>query len=267
MKSRLTIKSRLFFAIAAILVSSYTILFFLSIFSIQRFNDEEITKDLENSLRFAKNQFYARPEVVSEALKLPVSAKNVQRLFSRHESEGLREAVTSWKESLEFIEMFTLVDSDLNVIVRSNGKSGSNSFLKGPLLESLLDRREPFITTELISHQKYCEEVSSDVCQALSGDKDVMVQLVIVPVAYAAGNLLGFVVAGDDINRDAHLPYQQLKVFGKSVEMLITQFGEPIASTMPISGLFASSLQHDVLQSLKNGFSFSGNTLLHEKEY
>jgi len=267
MKSRLTIKSRLFFAIAAILVSSYTILFFLSIFSIQRFNDEEITKDLENSLLFTKSQFHARPEMVSEALKLPVSDRNIQRLFSRHDSEGLREAVTRWKESLEFIEMFTLVDSELNVLVRSNGKNGPNSFLKGSLLESLLDRREPFITTELISQQKYCEEVSSDVCQALSGDKDVMVQLVIVPVADTVGNLLGFVVAGDDVNRDRHLPYQQLKVSGKSVEMLITQFGEPIASTMSISGLFVSSLQHDVLQSLKNGFSFSGKTLLHEKEY
>jgi two-component system sensor histidine kinase VicK len=267
MKSRLTIKSRLFFAIAAILVSSYTILFFLSIFSIKRFNDEEITKDLENSLRFTKSQFNARPEMVSEALKLPVSAKNIQRLFSRHDSEGLSEAVKRWKQSLEFIEMFTLLDSDLNVIVRSNGKNGSNSFLKGPLLESLLDRREPFITTELINHQKYCEEVSSDVCQALPGDKEVMVQLVIVPVADAVGNLLGFIVTGDDINRDTHLPYQQLKVFGKSVEMLITQLGEPIASTMSIAGLFASSLQPDVLQSLKNGFSFSGKTLLHEKEY
>lgn len=267
MKNRLTIKSRLFFAIAAILVSSYTILFFLSIFSIQRFNDEEITKDLENSLRFTKNQFNARPEMVSEALKLPASAHNIQRLFLHHDSEGLREAVKRWKESLEFIEMLTLVDSELNVIVRSNGKKGSNPFLKGSLIKGLLDRREPFITTELLSHEQYCEEVSSDVCQTLPGDKEVMVQLVIVPVADAAGNLLGLIVAGDDINRDTHLPYQQLKVFGKSAEMFITQFGEPIASTMSISGPFASSLQPDVLQSLKNGFSFSGKTLLHESEY
>src|SRR6185369_12732225 len=114
-KSRLTIKSRLFFAIAAILVSSYTILFFLSIFSIQRYNDEEITKDLENSLRFAKSQFNARPEMVSEALKLPVSAGSIQRLFLRHDSEGLKEVAKRWNDSLEFIEMLTLIDSELNV--------------------------------------------------------------------------------------------------------------------------------------------------------
>jgi PAS domain S-box-containing protein len=267
MKSRLTIKSRLFFAVAAILVSSYTILFFLSIFSIQRFSDEEITKDLENSLRFTKSQFNARPEMVSEALKLPASAKHVQGLFSRRDSAGLKEAVKRWKESLEFIEMLTIIDSDMNVIVRSNGRNGSNSFFKGPLLESLLDRREPFITTELLSYQEYCEEVSNDVCHTLAEDKEVMVQLVIIPIADDAGNLFGFIVAGDDVNRDTHLPYQQLKVFGKSAEMMITQFGEPIASTMPIAGLFASSLQPDVLQTLKSGFPFSGKTRLHDKEY
>lgn len=267
MKSRLTIKSRLFFAIAAILVSSYTILFFLSIISIHRFNEEEVTKDLENSLRFTKSQFNARPEMVREALKLSVSASSVQKSFSSHDSEWLGQAVKRWRTSLDFLEMITLVDDKLNVIVRSNGNSNTASFLKGSLLESLLDRREPFITTELITHQQYCEETSSDVCQGLPADKEVMVQFVIVPVVDAAGDLLGFVVAGDDVNRDTHLPYQQLKVFGKSVEMLITQLGEPIASTMSISGFFASSLQPDVLQSLKKGFSFSGRTLLHENEY
>jgi two-component system sensor histidine kinase VicK len=267
MKRRLTIKSRLFFTVATILVSSYIILFFLSILSIQRINDDEIAKDLENSLRFAKSQFNARPEIVREALKLPVSAESIQKLISSHDSEKLGEAVRRWSASIDFLEMITIIDSEQKVIVRKNGKKGSASFLKGPLLESMNDRREPLIATELISHELYCEEVSSDVCQSLPEDREVMVQLVIVPVVDKAGNLLGFVVGGDDVNKDTHLPYQQLKVFGKSAEMMITQRGEPIASTMSIKGLYASSLQPNVLQSLKNGFSFSGKTLLHDHEY
>ncbi len=267
MKSRLTIKSRLFFAIAAILVSSYTILFFLSIRSIQRFTDEEITKDLETSLRFAKSQFTGRPELVREALKLPVSGTFIHKLFSSHDSAGLKEAAGRWRGSLDFLEMLTFLDADLDVIVRNNGKKGARSFLQGELLESLLDRREPFITTELVSHEQYCEEVSSIVCQALPPDKEVMLQLVIVPVVDISGELLGFVVAGNDVNRDMHLPYQQQKVFGKAVDMMITQRGEPIASTISIPGLFESSLQANVLQSLKGGFSFSGKTLLNDSEY
>ena len=170
MKRRLTIKSRLFFAIATILVSSYTILFFLSILSIQRINDDEISKDLENSLRYAKSQFNARPEMVREALNLPVSDESIQKLISSHDPERLGEAVKRWGASIDFLEMLTITDAKQNVIARRNGKTEPNSFLKGPLLESMIDRREPLIVTELITHERYCEEVSSDVCQALPKD-------------------------------------------------------------------------------------------------
>lgn len=267
MNKRLTIKSRLFFSIAAILVSSYAILFFLSILSIQRSTDEEITKDLESSLRFANSQFKARPELVSEALKLPVSSEYVQRMFTGHDAEGLRQSSRHWRGALDFLDMLTLVDAERKVLARINGKKGMSPFLEGPLLESLADRREPFISTELMSHEDYCQEVSSDVCQLLPRDKEVMVQLVIVPVVSQAGKLLGFVVAGDDVNRDIHLPYQQQKVFGKSVDMLITQMGEPIASTISAQGFFASSLPPKVLKSLKSGFSFNGKTTISGNEY
>ena len=201
--------------------------------SIQRFTNEEIAKDLQSSLRFAKTQFNARPELVLEALKLPVSAANVQRLFVNTDAGGLQEAVDRWAKSLEFLEMLTVFDARQNVLVRTNGKISSSSFLRGQLLNSLFDRRQPIITTELVPYEEYCQEVSVDVCQALQGHKDIMIQIILLPVIDQEGRIIGAIVAGDDVNKDPHLPYAQQKVFGKSVEMLITQRGSELPAPCP----------------------------------
>jgi PAS domain S-box-containing protein len=266
MKNNLTIKSRLFLTVAFILAASYAILFFTSIFSIQRFTEEEIAKDLEHSLRFAKIEFNERPGLVLEALKLPLSAVNVQRLFVNSDVRGLQEAADRWANSLEF-EMLTFFDAGQNAVVRTNGKARPGSFLRGQLLDSLYDRRQPIITTELVTHDDYCQEVSAEVCQSLPEHKDVMVQLILLPVVDRGGRVVGGVVAGDDINKNPHLPYLQQKVFGKSVEMLITQKDERIASTMSGPDSFDTRLDEKVLRSLKAGFSFNGTTSLHGLEY
>ena len=267
MKKSLTIKNKLFLTIAFILASSYAILFFSSIISIQRFTDEEIAKDLQSSLRFAKSQLNSRPELVLEALKLPISSVHVQRLFINADASGLKEASDRWSKSLEFLEMLTVFDARQNVIARNNGKTGASSFLGGQLLNSLFDRRQPIITTELVTYEQYCQEVSIEVCQALQEHKDIMIQLILLPVVDQNGRLLGAVVAGDNINKNPHLPYLQQKVFGKNVEMLITQMGERIASTMSGVEVLPINLDEKVVRSLKAGFSFKGTSSLRGLEY
>lgn len=263
----LNIKSRLFIAIVAILVCSYSILFFSSYFSIQQFTEDEIAKDLQTALKFAKSQFRSRPDTVLEALKLPVSSNPVRSWFMQRDLPKLEEAVTRWNRSLDFLEMVTFVDAQQNVIARNNVTRDTKSFLRGHLLDSLFGRRQPFITTELISHDEYCREVKAEACQALPDNRDVMVQLVLLPVLAPDGSVIGAVVAGDDVNKDPHLPYQQQQVFGKTVDMLVTQMGERVASTMPAGGGLPLNLEMKVVQALKGGFSFNGMTVLDNRVY
>jgi len=267
MMKNLTIKNRLFIAIVAILVCSYSILFFSSYFSIQQFTEDEIAKDLQTALKFAKSQFRARPDTVLEALKLPVSSTPVRSWFMQRDLANLDDAVKRWSRSLDFLEMVTFIDARQNVIARNNTTRDTKSFLQGYLLSSLFSRRQPFITTELVSHDEYCREVKAEACQALPENRDVMVQLVLLPVLAPDGSVVGAVVAGDEVNKDPHLPYQQQQVFGKTVEMLVTQMGERIASTMPAGGGLPLSLEMKVIQALKGGFSFHGMTDLDNRAY
>lgn len=267
MKQNLSIKSRLFLILAAILAFSYATLFLSSIYSIQRFTDEEIAKDLESSLRFAKIEFNERPSQILEALKLPASAEHVQTLFANSDAKGLKEAADRWAESLDLNEMLTVFDPEQKVMARANGKTDTGSFLSGQLLNNLYERRQPIITTELITREYFCREVSTEICQALPENKDIMVQLILLPVLDRSGRVLGAVVVGDDINKNPYLPYLQQKVFGKSVEILITQMGERIASTMSGGSGLPTKLDTKVVNSLKAGFSFNGPTSLRGQEY
>ena len=267
MKQGLTIKSKIFLATAAVLVCSYAILFLLSIVTIKNFTADEIAKDLETALRFAKNQFNYRPDLVLEALKLPITSADTQRLFRNADARGLKEASRQWTKNLDFLEMLTFVDSQQEVISRINGKSGKGSFVSGFLLDALFERRQPIITTELVSREKLCDEVTDEVCKILPEHEDVMVQLVLVPVLDANGRILGAIVAGDYLNKDPYLPDIQQKVFGKSVEMMITQKGERIATTMSGGDVFSPSFEPNVLQSLKGGYRFNGTTVLNGKSF
>ncbi|NJD89991.1 MAG: PAS domain-containing protein [Geobacter sp.] len=267
MKHGLTIKSKIFLATATVLVCSYAILFLLSIITIKNFTADEIAKDLETALRFAKNQFNYRPDLVLEALKLPIASADTQKLFRNADASGLKAASRQWTKNLDFLEMLTFFDSQQAVISRINGKSDKGSFLSGLLLDTLFDRRQPIVTTELVSHEKFCEEVTVDVCKMLPEHEDVMVQLVLVPVVDGNGRIIGAIVAGDDVNKDPYLPDIQQKVFGKSVEMLITQKGERIATTMSGGDVVSPSLEPRVLQSLKGGYRFNGTTVLNGKAF
>ncbi|NVN98963.1 MAG: PAS domain S-box protein [Geobacteraceae bacterium] len=233
----------------------------------QRFIDDQTEKDLQYSLKFAKNQFSARQELVVEALKLSTVTPSFREIFQKNDHAELRNAIYLWAGSLDFLEMLTVLDSRQNVIARINGRTDHNPFLQTELITTVFDRKQPIITTEIVSHEQYCLEVKNGVCQSLSDNRDVMVQLIVLPLKNDSGDVIGAVVAGDDVNKDPHLPYQQQKVFGKTVEMLVTQMGEQIASTMTESAGISSILENRVLQALKSGYSFSGKTVLNGRQY
>jgi len=267
MKRSFPIKSRLFFAITAILTCSYALLFVISIATLQLFIEDQTAKDLEYSLQIAKKQLNSRQDLVLEALKLPAANLSVQKLFLSADYKELESFAKIWSKSLDFLELVTIIDSDNNVLARSNGKREPEFFLKKKNLQTFFNRKQPIATTELVRQEEYCHEVSREVCGALSPNSEVMVQIVFVPIIDTAGKVIGAIITGDEINREPHLPFQQQKVFDKSVEMLVTQRAELIASTMKTVGGLKVNLDAKTYQSLRNGYSFQGSSLLNGGKY
>lgn len=267
MTSNITIKSRIFLIITAILASSYALLVFLTFKTLQSSIEDQAAKSLEYSLKFAKNQFSARQETVIEALKLPAANRSVQRLFLAADQNELKSFARLWAKSLDSLEILTVFDGQHNVIARKNGRSEPDFFLKTELLHSLFERKQPITSVELIPNAQYCREVDNEVCQALTGDKGVMVQLVAVPVIDEADNVIGAIIAGDEVNREPYLPFLQQKIYDANVETIISQQGELIASTMKdISGQ-KPELDPRVRQTLRNGYSFQGAAAFNGRQY
>jgi len=267
MKQNITLKIRLFFAIAGILACSYALLFFTSLITLQRFIAEQSEKDLEYSLKFAKKQFSARQEMALEALQISAATLSDGTLFLEADHGKLNRAVKIWAKSLESTEMLTVFDDQPNVIARNNVRNESKSFIPLELLRTVIERKQPFMATEIVSHHNYCQEVSSFICQSLPENRDVMVQLVFQPVVDSAGKVIGVIVAGNDVNNNPHLGYQQQEVFGKTVEMLVTLREELIASTMTNEGVGLITLEGRILQPLSKGYQFQGTTALNGRDY
>lgn len=267
MKRNLTIKSRIFLVVTVLLACTYALPFFVSVTTLQRIIEDQTAKSLAYSLQFAKNQFSARQELVIEALKLPAANRAVQQLFTTVDREELQNFAKLWAKSLDFLEILTLLDAEHNVIARSNGARAPQLFLKREQLHSLFERKQPIISVEVLSHAEYCREAHNDACQALPQNSSVMVQFVFLPVIDAAGKVIGAIIAGDEVNREPYLPIVQQKVFDATVETIVTQQGELIASTLTDVGGLKPVLDPHVLQALKNGFSFQGATVFNDRQY
>lgn len=267
MKSNLTIKSRTFLVVTAILAFIYALLFFVSVKTLQSSIEDQTAKDLEYSLKFAKNQFNTRQELVIEALKLQAANRSVQKLFLSADHEELKSLVNLWRKSLDFLEIVTVIDAGKNVITRSNGRRESQLFLKPELLQSLFERKQPIISLELVPHDEYCREVDNEVCQTLPQSGSVMVQLDFLPIIDDVGNVIGAIITGDEINREPYLPFLQQKVFDVTIETFVTQQGELVASTMTDVGGLKPNLDARVLQLLKNGYSFQGTSDFNGRRY
>lgn len=265
--SNLTIKSRIFLVITAIFACTYALLFFVSVKTLQNSIEDQTAKGLEYSLKFAKNQFNARQELVIEALKLPAADRSVQKLFLSADHEELQNFAKLWSKSLDFVEIMTILDSQQKVIARSNGRRDPQFFLKKELLQSLFERKQSIISAELVPHDEYCREVNNEVCQTLPQNRAVMVQLVFLPIIDGTGKIIGAIIAGDETNREPYLPFLQQKVFDATVETLVTQQGELIASTMTDVGGLKPNLDAPVIQSLSKGYSFQGITDFNGRQY
>jgi PAS domain S-box-containing protein len=267
MKSNLTIKSRIFLVFTALIACSYALLFWVTFKTVQSSHEDQTAKGLEYSLKFAKNQFSARQELVIGALKLPAATRSVQQLFLSADQKELNNFARFWCKSLDFLEIVTIFDARHNVLARENGRRDPEFFLKKEVLHSLFERKQPIISVELIPHDEYCREVDTDVCQTLTQDKAVMVQFVFLPVIDGAGNVIGAIIAGDEVNREPYLPFLQQKIYDAHVETLVTQQGELIASTMTDSGRLKLNLDPRVMQSLRKGYSFQGSAALNGHQY
>lgn len=265
MKPHLSIRTKLFLSILLILLISYSILLYTTIKTFDIFLEKEVGKDLEASLNFARTQYFARADQIKLALMQPATAPLAQRNIREKNTQWLKAALRRWP--FPYVDIMTIVDTRKKVLARRGSGLHGDAYLLADLVDRVFAERKAVASTELISSDFLCREGIDYYCKPLPDDREVMIITIAVPVITPSGELLGAIVAGDIVNKDPYYPYQVQKVFGKEVELTITQKGRKIASSIKNGADFPAVLSPDILAALERDRLYRGETKIGDRVY
>jgi two-component system, OmpR family, sensor histidine kinase VicK len=267
MRPHLSLRTKLFFSILLILLVSYSFLLFTTINSFESFLAREVSKDLDASLNLARNQYFARADQIKLALMQPARAPNVQREFRSGNRLWFRDAMRRWRASIPFIDILTIVDARNKVLARLGSYGTGDTYLLTDVVKKASREKAPVVSTELVSSLFLCREGRNYYCKPLPDDQQVMMITIAVPVVTESGALLGTIVAGDIVNKDPYYPYQVQKIFGKDVELTITQKDRKIASSIKSAADFPSTLDSSIVSALEREGHYRGETTIGNRAY
>lgn len=262
-KPYFSIRSKLFFSILLILFVSYSTLLLATVKTFDAFLAREVNKDLETSLNLARDQYFARANQIKLALMQPASSPYLHLHFRHNDKAFLQSAMKRWQNALPFIDILTMVDPRQRVIARYGSDRSGDILPLSHLLETAFRERQAVVATELVSEAFLCREGISSYCKPRQEGKEAMMITIAVPVTTPEGELLGVMVAGDIINNDPYFPYQVQKIFGREVDLTITQQGRKIASSLGSAADFPVALAPEI----SSGVPYRGEARIGSKIY
>ena len=267
MNLRLTIRNKLFLATLLILFISYAILIQTTVTSINASLEENLAKELNENLRYAKDQYLARAEQMKYALLLPASAQPVKERVRRMDKNWMHETARRWRTSLPFAELFLFVDPQLKVIAGGASVPESARELT-PIVEQALREERPVSATELVSKQFLCSAGIRDFCTGNShGGGGVMMITVVVPVFDGKGIPLGAIIAGDVIDQDVKVSSRVQEIFGKQVMVAVTRGDLLAPASVNPAFPYPAAIAPDILDRLQRGLPFGGDATIGGKVY
>lgn len=258
MKPHLNIRNKLLLSILVILVVSYSVLLLVTINSVGKFVEEQVNKDLAEHLSYARSQYYARAELVKHSFMQTSSSPFVQQKVRSGDHAWLADAARRWSRVFPFVDVITIVDADKKVIARANNDINNDHFEMGWMLDKAMVEKKPVISTELIPYSLLVREGKTDYALPHQKEGEAMMITTVVPVIDEKGKVAGFLVAGDLLNKGAHLPDLVRDVFGKETELSITQGGITIVSSLAEDKANPTILDTSIVDRLQKGLPFWG---------
>jgi signal transduction histidine kinase len=266
MQPRLSIRTKLFLAICLILLLSYSTLLYSTVITVNASLQTEIDKNLQANLKYARIQYLARSEQVISSLMQPLTSPVVPVKIAQRDIPWLQDAVQRWQKVLPFTEIVTIVDPDKRVLARVNGENvGAYLDLPG-VLDEAFKWKKVIISTEIVPNTFLCNEGVTDACRKAANIGESLAIMIVIPVFTDDGTLVGGVISGDIINKEPHLPFQIKEVFGKDVEVTITQRGQRVASSLP-ENLPMDFLSPLILSRLSEKLPYQGEIVIGDKVY
>ena len=264
MQPRFGIRTKLLLSILAILLVSYSTLLYSTMNSLSASLHYEIDKNLEANLKFARSQYFDRTDIVKYSLTQSSHSRSMHKQLQQRDSKGLTERVERWRSVLPFLEMMVVLDADQRILARLNGPADGKRLELPGLVDQAISSRKVMVSTELVPAALLCRSGVRDYCRA--GRGEALMVTVVIPVLGSEGRILGCIVTGDILNQQPNLPVP-MQVFGKDVEVSITQRGKRIASSQAQNLSDSVALAPRVIEMLERGEVYRGEAEIGTRRY
>jgi PAS domain S-box-containing protein len=259
MKFRPSIRFKLFVAFLCILLVSFAVLFHRTIQNLDASLEEIIEAELESNLRYAWHEYLSVSEQFRYSLLQATTSPQFQELIVRRDTRALTDFVVRCRKNLTAADLLVIVDGTGRIIAGAGAEQPGELFGLSNIVARALRERQPVRATESASPALLCSEGQERLCTPSSSKlpaKKVLIQTIAMPVSSDDGRIIGVVVAGGLVNRDARLPLQVRKIFGSDVEISITQGAERIVSSLDDKTPVVIS--PEIVKKLEEGLSYRG---------
>ena len=266
MLPRFGIRGKLFLSILLILLISYSTLVYTTVRGLYSSLEEDINKDLETNLKYVQSQYLDHADLIKYSVIQSASTDPVRKHLQAGDRLWLMNALKQWQTNLPFVDVLTIVDAEKKVVARAFNDHSGDKFELADIVEKSFRVKQPVISTELAPYAFLCLEGKTRYCAPPAND-EAMMMTVAVPLLSPEGVVLGSVIAGDIINNYPHLPFKVQEIFGKKVEVAITQGGSRIASSLAEGALLPATISPEILAKLDKGEPYRGEAAIGEKFY
>jgi PAS domain S-box-containing protein len=267
MQPRFGIRTKLLLSILVILLVSYSTLLYSTMKTLSASLRTEIDKNLETTLKFARSQYFDRPDIVKYSLMQSAVSHTVQKRISDRDRAWLADRVQRWHAVLPFLEMMVVLDADKRVLARLDGPGNGEPLELAGVVDQALAGKRASVSTEIIPVAMLCRAGVGDFCREQGAKGEALVVTVAIPVLGRDGRVVGCILTGDILNQYRTLPAQLKEVCGSDVEVTITQRGLRIASSLAQNLQGTSSLQPGVIEVLERGEVFRGEAEIGSRMY
>jgi PAS domain S-box-containing protein len=266
MLPRFGICNKLFLSILLILLLSYSTLVYTTVKNLYATLEEDIDKELSTNLKFFQSQYLARADLIKYSLMQPASSDDVQKRLQAKDKVWLKDALMRWENNLPFIDILTIVDARKRVVARVFSNLAGDKYELNGIVERAFREKQPVASTELVPYSMLCREGKIRFCVPPE-NREAMLVAIVVPLISPDGVLLGALIAADILNNDPHLPYKVQEIFGKEVEVAITQRDLRIASSLFDDKLLPVKIAPEILARLEKGHTYRGMAAIGDRLY
>ena len=263
MQFRTSIRFKLFVAFLCILLVSFAVLFYRTVQNLDASLEEIIEAELESDLRYAWQEYFTVSEQLRYSLLQATTSPQVKESIERRDSRALTDFVVRYRKNLKTADLLVIVDGAGRILAGAGAEQPGESFGLTNIVARALRERQPVVATESASPTMLCSEGHERLCTPSSPkltEKKVLIQTIVMPVSSDDGRIIGGVVAGGLVNRDARLPLQVRKIFGTDVEISITQGAERIVSSLGEQAPVVISPA--IVKKLEEGLSYRGRAII-----